>query len=502
MDVTTQKRALLEARGITKQYPGVVALSGVDLTVHTGEIRALVGENGSGKSTLAKVLYGGAVPEIGEVFFDEGLLALGKPAVSLTRGIVAISQELTLSPELSVTENVLMGQLPGRFGMVRWSEAHEITRALLDDLGLDIDPRCTVCDLSIELQQGVEICRALSRSAKLIILDEATSSLGKHASDLLLDRVKDRAERGAAVLLITHRMGEVREIAQTATILRDGHLIDTVDVEAVSDDDILTMMVGREVKNIYGVRKPSVGPVALSLDDVTARDGSFSSLSLEVRRGEIVGVAGLVGCGKSELALAIAGGLEVTGSIQVDGEPVGQGSVRKAIKMGIAMIPEDRKGQGLLGARDVLENMSVPWRSIGVSAGVINRQQQGSVGQTLVQKLNIKTRSMSSNIFTLSGGNQQKVLLARWLPLSPRILVLVEPTRGVDVGAKRAIYEIIQELASGGMSILLVSSELPEILGLSDRILVMFGGRITAEVDGRVATEQSVAEWVLGKEAA
>lgn len=490
---------LFTARDITKTYPGVVALSGVDVQVHTGEIRALVGENGSGKSTFAKVLYGGTVPERGEVVFLGEPLEFGSPARSLGRGIVAISQELSLSPELTVTENVLMGQLPTRLGAVDWRRAHEQTNEALSDLGLSIDPRARVGELSIELQQGVEICRALSRNASLIILDEATSSLSKHAADLLLSRVVERAAQGTSILLITHRMGEVREIAHTATILRDGRHIATTPLDQVSDDDILQMMVGREVRNIYGTKGGNVGEVVLRLENFGAQDGSFLPLSLELRSGEIVGVAGLVGCGKSELALAVAGAIPVEGSVKVSGEVVELGEVRRAIKSGIAMVPEDRKRQGLLPARDVLENVSLPWKSVGVVAGIIDRRRQEVVASELGDRLNLKARSLASNIYTLSGGNQQKVLLARWLPLAPRVLVLVEPTRGVDVGAKHAIYEIIRELANDGIAILLVSSELPEVLGMSDRILVMFEGRITASLDGESATEQNVAEWVLGR---
>lgn len=500
--MNTLKRKLLDAQGVAKEYPGVVALSGVDLMVHTGEIRALIGENGSGKSTLAKILYGGTVPDRGRVDFNGFPLAFGKPARSLNSGIVAISQELTLSPELSVAENILMGQLPTRFGVVSWRETFELADAHLRELGFGIDPRSRVGDLSIELQQGVEICRALSRPASLIILDEATSSLSKHAAELLLTRVVERSERGTAVLLITHRMHEVREVAHTATILRDGHLIATTEVDDVSDDDILRMMVGREVRDVYGSRSRSFGDVVLRLNNVSARDGSFSSLSLNVRSGEIVGVAGLVGCGKSELALAIAGGIIASGSLKVDEVEVEPGSVRRSIRHGIALIPEDRKRQGLLPTMDVLDNMAIPWNDVGVSSGIISRKNQAAVAERLGESLELKASSLAANILTLSGGNQQKVLVARWLPRSPRVLVLVEPTRGVDVGAKAAIYEIIQGLAAEGIAILLVSSELPEILGLSDRILVMFEGRITAELSGDTATEREVAEWVLGRDAA
>lgn len=500
--VSGMNQALLEISGLTKSYPGVMALSGVDLTVHAGEVRALVGENGSGKSTLAKVLYGATDPDAGSVLFAGQVLEFGKPAWSLGQGIVAISQELTLSPELTVTENVLMGRLPTRLGFVNWRRAHQMTGKYLDDLGLAIDPRIKVGDLSIELQQCVEICRALSRDAALIILDEATSSLGQHASELLLDRVREKARAGAAVLLITHRMAEIREVADSATILRDGLLIDTLALDSVTDDDILRMMVGRELRDIYGHRDRTLGPPLLSLRGVSALDGSFTSLSLQVRAGEIVGIAGLVGCGKSELALAIAGAQPVTGSVEVGGVPLETGSVAKAIKQGVALIPEDRKRQGLLPTLDVLENMSLPWSSLGTRLGIIQRKKQEQVAQDLIDRLRLKTSSMSANIYTLSGGNQQKAMVARWIPLAPRVFVLVEPTRGVDVGAKTAIYGIIQELARGGMAILLVSSELPEILGLSDRILVMFEGSITAEIDAVSASEHEVAAWVLGRSAA
>lgn len=488
---------LLVAAGVTKAYPGVLALSGVDLQIHAGEIRALVGENGSGKSTLAKVLYGATIPDQGTVVFDGQPLDFGVPARSLTRGIVAISQELTLSPELSVAENVLMGRLPTRHGLIDWRVAHEFTEQALKEFGLTIDPRTRVSTLSIELQQEVEICRALARPSSLIILDEATSSLSKHAADLLLEAIVTRAAAGTAVLVITHRMQEIRQIAHTATVLRDGILVGNVTVSDVSDDDILRMMVGRDVVDIYGKRERMRGGEVLGVRELTAADDSFRDVSLAVHAGEIVGVAGLVGCGKSELALALAGAIEAHGEISIEGSSQPAATVGRRIRRGIALVPEDRKRQGLLPTRNVLENLALPWKSTQQGQGVMRRREQTRTAVGLMERLRIKAPSLTANIYTLSGGNQQKVLLARWLPMSPKVLILCEPTRGVDVGAKAAIYRIIQDLAAEGIAILLISSELPEVLGISDRILVMFEGEIVASLDGTECSENTIAEWVI-----
>jgi ABC-type sugar transport system ATPase subunit len=488
---------LLVAAGLTKSYPGVLALSGVDLQIRAGEIRALVGENGSGKSTLAKVLYGATIPDHGTVTYDGRPLDFGVPSRSLMRGIVAISQELTLSPELSVAENVLMGRLPTRHGLIKWRVAHEFTEQALKEFGLTIDPRTRVSTLSIELQQEVEICRALARPSSLIILDEATSSLSKHAADLLLEAIVTRAAAGTAVLVITHRMQEIRQIAHTATVLRDGILVGNVSLSEVSDDDILRMMVGRDVVDIYGKRERRRGGEALAVGRLTAGDGSFRDVSLSVHAGEIVGVAGLVGCGKSELALALAGAIEAQGEISIEGSSQPAATVGRRIRRGIALVPEDRKRQGLLPTRNVLENLALPWKSSNQRQGIIHRREQTRTAVGLMERLRIKAPSLTANIYTLSGGNQQKVLLARWLPMSPKVLILCEPTRGVDVGAKAAIYRIIQDLAAQGIAILLISSELPEVLGISDRILVMFEGEIVASLDGAECSENTIAEWVI-----
>lgn len=494
-----ESRSLLSATRLTKQYPGVLALSGVDVSIRAGEVRALVGENGSGKSTLAKILYGTCVPDLGSVDFDGRPLPFGSPGKALASGVVAISQELTLAPELSVTENILMGRMPTRFGRVDWRSAHRRAAEALGEMELELDPRRPVGSLPVELQQEVEIVRALSQPAKLLILDEATSALSKFAADKLLSRVQSVSTDGCAVLLITHRMREIRQVAHSATVLRDGKLIATASIDDVTDDDLLRMMVGRDIHDIYGSRTTSIGAEVLQTRDLTSDEGSFEGVDLVVREGEVVGLAGLVGCGKSELGLALMGAHPSHGTLMVAGEQLTRRSVGRSIKAGLGYVPEDRKRQGLLPTRNVLENLSTPWKGLASRLGVIRPRVEADIAKDLVKTLNVKTTSLSSSIVALSGGNQQKTLFARWLPLHPKVLVLAEPTRGVDVGAKAAIYAVIQDLASRGVGVLLISSELPEVLGMSDRVLVMFEGRVVAELSREEATEEAVAEWAIGK---
>lgn len=491
---------LLAVDGLVKTYPGVQALDGVDLQMRRGEVRALLGENGSGKSTFAKILYGACKPDAGQVTFAGEVLPFGSPGKARSLGIAAISQELTLAPELSITENVLMGRLPSRGGRIDWHGAHAQTAALLSEMDLEVDPRRSVGSLTVEVQQEVEITRAFAQPAQLLILDEATSALSSHAADRLLARVATASAAGCAVLFITHRMQEIRQVAERATVLRDGKLIGTVDLEEASDDDLLRMMVGREITRIYGSRRKHFGPVALSARGLQAADGAFNRIDISVRAGEIVGISGLSGCGKSELGLALFGARELSGgTISIAGEEVEGMTVANAIRSGIGYVPPDRKRHGLLPNRSVTENLSLPWHRLSSKLGVIRAKPEAGLTETVIQSLGVKTRTAGTRVELLSGGNQQKLLLGRWFPLNPKVLILDEPTRGVDVGAKVSIYAAIQELAEEGLGVLLIASELPEVLGLADRVYVMYEGEIVTELDGASTSEEEVTAWAIGK---
>jgi ABC-type sugar transport system ATPase subunit len=466
---------LVRMRGLTKSFPGVLALDGVDVELEPGEVHALAGENGSGKSTLVKILYG-----------------------ALQHGIVAISQELTLAPTLTVAENVLMNRLPVRGPFVDWQKAHRLTRPALDQLGVHVDPRTRVGDLSIELQQEVEIARAVSANSRVLILDEATSSLSEAATERLLAKVDQLRRQGVAVVYISHRLRELYQCAQRATVLRDGRLVGTVPLPETPEHELVRMMVGRAIEDLYGKRQVERGEPLLEVTGMTTHDGAVHDASLTVRAGEIVGVAGLVGSGKTELGLALAGALPADGEIRVRGRTVRLRSPRDAIAHGIGFIPEDRKRSALLPPRSVRHNLSLAWLPRLRRAGFVDVREERRLAFETVRRFAIRTRSLETRIAELSGGNQQKVVLGRWLALAPEVIVLTEPTRGIDVGAKSDVYRFVQERAAGGAAVVVISSELPEILGLADRIVVMFRGRVVAEFDGRTATEEEIAHVALG----
>lgn len=489
-------------RGIRKQFPGVLALDGVDLDLFAGEIHALAGENGSGKSTLAKILYGAHLPDAGTVEIDGEQVSLTSPNRALRAGIVAISQELTLAPTLSVTENVLMGRLPRRRGLIDWRLARAEARDALDQLGVEIDERARVGDLSIELQQEVEVARAVTASSRVLVLDEATSSLSESATEKLLEKLAQLRDQGVAILFISHRLRELYLCAQRATVLRDGRLIGTVPLDRTPEAELVRMMVGREITDLFGKRRVERGEPRLAVAGLTTEDGSVLDASLEVRRGEIVGVAGLVGSGKSELALALAGAIPATGWARVDGKIVDLRSPRRSIRAGIGFVPEDRKRSGIFPTRTVRQNMSLAWMSLLSRLGVIRVRDERRLAHDAVRRFSVRTPSIERPIVQLSGGNQQKVILGRSFTLSPNVVVLAEPTRGIDVGAKSEVYQFVQDMAESGAAILMVSSELPELLGVADRILVMYQGRIRAEFDAAKAEEEDIAHIAMGGEAA
>jgi ABC-type sugar transport system ATPase subunit len=494
------ERSFVVMRDIRKAFGGVQALAGVSLELRRGEIHAVAGENGSGKSTLVKILYGALQPDSGSVEVEGELVRFSSPRHALERGIVAISQELTLASSLTVAENVLLGRLPLRRGVVDWPEAQRRAGTVLEELGVHVDVRRRVSSLSIELQQEVEVARAVSANATVLVLDEATSSLSEAATERLLTLLEELRRRGAAVVFISHRLRELYGCATKVTVLRDGHLVGTSLLARTTERQLVRMMVGREIEDLFNKRSISVGDPALEVSNLSTLDGAVRSVNLTVRRGEIVGIAGLVGCGKTELGLALAGATAASGTVSIDGADVALHRPRQAAAAGIGFIPEDRRARALLPTRSVQHNLSIAWRKLVGKLGLMHPRDERRLSEETVPRFRIRTPSLSTRILQLSGGNQQKVVLGRCFTLSPRVTVLAEPTRGVDVGAKSEIYGFMQDLAEQGAALLIISSELPELLGVADRILVMYRGEIRGEFDARTATEEMHAHLALGAE--
>jgi ABC-type sugar transport system ATPase subunit len=489
---------LVRMTGIRKAFASVQALDGVDFELLPGEIHGLAGENGSGKSTLMKILYGTIQADAGTMEVDGEQVTFATPRKAIERGIVAISQELTLAPTLTVAENILMGRLPRTRGSIDWPSAHRQATAALVDLGVHADSHARVGTLSIEMQQEVEVARAVSADSRVLVLDEATSSLSEAATQRLLQRLEKLRERGVAIVFISHRLREMYQCCSRVTVLRDGRLIGTRPLPATDEHTLVGMMVGREITDLFGKRTIEQGPTVLAVKDLTTRDETVVGATFEVRSGEIVGVAGLVGCGKSELALALGGVVPSDGEIRVQDETVDMRSPRVAMRAGVGFIPEDRKRSAIFPTRSVLHNLSASWASRLSRLGVIHIADERKLAHESVARFGVKTPSLQAPIVQLSGGNQQKVVLGRCFALAPTVIVLSEPTRGIDVGAKSEVYGIVQDMAAAGTGVLIISSEMPELLGLCDRILVMFRGRIEAEFDRSDATEEAIAAIALG----
>jgi ABC-type sugar transport system ATPase subunit len=487
--------------GIGKAFPGVVALDGVDFELLPGEIHALAGENGSGKSTLVKILYGAHQPDAGTIRVGGEAVSFSSPRQAIEHGIVAISQELTLAPTLTVAENILMGRLPRRRGAIDWPSARRLARQALDQLGVHVDPRSRIEELPLELQQEVEVARAVSAQSKVLILDEATSALSEAATERLLERLDQLRDRGVAIVFISHRLREVYSCASRVTVLRDGRLIGTVPVEGTSEARLVQMMVGREIEDLFNKRRIDHGDPVLEVRNLTTEDGTVIDASFDVRAGEIVGVAGLVGCGKNELALALGGAMHATGEVKVRGRSVQLRSPGAAMRAGISLVPDDRKRNSILPTRSVQHNLAAAWVDQLSTMGVLNVPRERRLAADAVKRFRVKTASLATKIVNLSGGNQQKVVLARWFALSPDVIVLSEPTRGIDVGAKSEVYGLIQDMAAERAGVVMISSELPELIGLADRILVMFRHRICAEFEAAGAQEEQIAHAALGGEA-
>ena len=493
--MTVPGSEIIKLTGISKRFPGVKALQNVDLTVRAGEVHALTGENGSGKSTLSRIIAGMIQPDEGEILIDGKPTTVPSPAAAIAMGIVMISQELTLAPTLTVAENIYLGRLPKtRMGVVDWPQLRRDARVALDRLGVHVSPDAKVADLSVELRQEIEIARALSCNARVLILDEATSSLSEAATNRLLALVRKERDAGMAVVMITHRMPEIYSVASIATVLRDGKYVATVPLEQTTEQDLVRLMVGREIQDFYGKRQFDHGETVLEVDGLNTPLGLLRPTTLSVKRGEILGVAGLVGSGKAEFGLALGGAIAASGSVQVAGRPVRLGDPRKAIGAGIGFVPDDRKASALLMVRSILENFSLAWIDRLSRRGVIDTGREAREVNDAIKVYGVATGSSAVSVATLSGGNQQKVILGRTFVRKPDVLVLSEPTRGIDVGAKSEIYRMLQDAAEAGAAVIVISSELPELLGISDRIAVFFEGTMEAVFDRAGATEEAIAQ--------
>ena len=503
--------ALLEMRGISKVFPGVRALDNVTLTVEPGEIHAICGENGAGKSTLMKVLSG-VYPHgsyEGEIFYEGKLLQCRNIRDSEDRGIIIIHQELALVPLLSIAENLFLGNEVASNGVVNWPQAFQRTSELLAKVGLNEVPTTQVGKLGVGKQQLIEIAKALAKDVKLLILDEPTAALQENDSQKLLDLMLELKAQGVTQIIISHKLNEIGRVADRITIIRDGGTVSTLDKAEISEERIIRDMVGRDMANRYPARTPQIGEVLMQVegwnvwhpeqkDRQMIRDAGF-----HVRKGEIVGIAGLMGAGRTELAMSLFGrsyGREISGSVKMAGKAVDTSSVDRAIASGLAYVTEDRKELGLVLEEPIVRNITLA-NLLGVSKkGVLSHQREQQVAEQYRRAMNIRTPDVMQKVVNLSGGNQQKVVLSKWLFTDPQVLILDEPTRGIDVGAKFEIYGIMNELAAQGRGVVMISSEMPELLGMCDRIYVMNEGRIVGELSHEEASQERIMALILQSE--
>lgn len=484
---------ILEAEGISKQFPGVKALNKVGIKIKPGSVHALMGENGAGKSTLMKCLIGIYHPDEGSIKVRGETVTFEDTLDALHAGIAMIHQELNLVPHMTVAENIWLGREPVHYGLVNHDLLNSKTRDLLQHLNIKLKPNMMVGELNIASQQMVEIAKAVSYDADVLIMDEPTSALTEGEVFHLFAIIKELKEQGKGIIYISHKMDEIFEITDEVSIFRDGMFVATDKTENLTKQSLITMMVGRELTHMFPKFNNNIGEEVLRVSALR-RDGLFRDISFSVKRGEILGVAGLVGAGRSEVMESLFGMHPAdSGEIFIEGLPVNIDSPSKAIEQGLAFLTEDRKKSGLFLVLSVVENMSIVNLSEYINKkGFVSHGQMAQDCMDQIKKLNIKTPTMDQIINNLSGGNQQKVLIARWLLAQPKILILDEPTRGIDVGAKSEIYRLISELANRGVAIILVSSELPEILGMSDRVMVMHGGHITGILDKQDASQERI----------
>ena len=502
---------ILEMNSITKTFPGVKALDNVNLKVKKGEIHALVGENGAGKSTLMNVLSGiypyGSYE--GDIVYDGEICKFKEIKDSERKGIVIIHQELALVPYMTIAENMFLGNEQGKKFSIDWTTTYGRAEELMKKVGLHEDPHTLVKDIGVGKQQLVEIAKALAKDVKLLILDEPTASLNESDSQALLELMLEFKKQGMTSIIISHKLNEISYVADKITVIRDGSTIETMDkkVDDFSENRIIRGMVGRELSNRFPARENvKIGDVCMEVKNwtvhhpLTPAKKVVDDVSFYVRRGEVVGISGLMGAGRTELAMSLFGrsyGTGISGTLRMNGKEVHLKNVRQAIDHKLAYVTEDRKGNGLILSNPIYTNTSLAKMDEVSSFGVIDKLKEVQVAEDYRQKLHTKAPSVYQNVGNLSGGNQQKVLLAKWMLTDPDVLILDEPTRGIDVGAKYEIYCIINDLVAAGKSVIIISSELPEVLGMSDRIYVMNEGKIVGEVDGKEATQEIIMSYIM-----
>jgi len=491
----------LVMKGISKGFVGTQALQDVDFSAGMGEVHAITGENGAGKSTLVKILSGALPCDRGEIFIDGKPILLGSPLRARQLGIYAVYQEFSLIPHLTIAENILLGQMPTTNvpGVIDWKKAFQQAETILETIGFTgIDVHELVSQLSVSHQQMVEIAKAVADHRQVLILDEPSAVLSQEELNRLFNLIRQLKAQGTIILYISHRLDEVFEIADRITVLKDGHLVGTVKPQESDQNQLIKMMVGRSLGEIFPVREPSTGEVALEVKGLTLK-GSYSNISFSLKRGEILGMFGLVGSGRTQVARSIFGADRFnSGEILLNGRPIHPRSPREAVNSGIALLTEDRKGDGLVMNCTIRDNVSLASYRRLSNFGVISRDKQAAEVKTLIRELDVRPPLLDRLVNHLSGGNQQKVVLAKWLLTHARVMILDEPTRGVDVATKVEIYHIIDKLARSGMCILFISSELPEILGMSDRILIMREGRLVGEFTRAEASEERVLSSAAG----
>ena len=491
-------QVFFEMRGISKSFPGVKALNNVGFSVAEGEVRALVGENGAGKSTLMKILNGNYKKDTGAILIDGKEVEITDPQVADAHGITIIFQELNLVDELSIAENIFAGRLAKKGKLVNWKELNERAKALLERISFDVDPRKLVGDLTVAEKQMVEIAKALSRNSRIILMDEPSATLTKKELDALFQIIRDLKKSGIAVIYISHRMEEIFEICETVTVMRDGQIIGTRDIDKVTSDELVEMMVGREVNSAFPKRAAQIGEEILRVENLCRKDRK-QNVSFSLHKGEVLGIAGLVGAGRTEIMRAIFGVDYIHSmDVYVNGEKVKITNPAAAKKHGIAFLTEDRKVEGLTLDFSVKSNVvAANLGSISTGGVFVNNKLENEIADEYIAKTRIKTPHRNQKVGNLSGGNQQKVVVSKWLNTDPDILIMDEPTRGIDVGAKREIYEIINDLVGQGKAVILISSELPEVLGMSDRVLVMKDDAIVAELTGDQINAVEVMRYAL-----
>lgn len=491
---------ILEVSNVSKSFPGVQALSNVNLHLRAGEVLAVIGENGAGKSTLMKILAGLQTPDQGHIKIDDQTVWLANTRQAMSQGIFLIHQELNLVENQSVAANIYLGHEPHRWGLIDSATINKKSAEVLQKIGLDVSPKTIVGNLTIGKQQMVEIAKAVSANARILIMDEPTSSLSSRETETLFEVVDDLRNKGVAIIYISHRLREVKRLADRVSVLRDGENAGELSKQEIDHGNMVRMMVGRDISQFYARKQHEIGDVLLEVENLSTEAWPHCKLNFQIRAGEIVGVAGLVGAGRTEMLRVLFGvDAAVTGTVNIAGKKLFVDTPRTAIRNGIALVPEDRKQHGLMLEMSVRNNVGLPGLSqFRRMLAFINFAREKQDTDNAIEQLQIRTPDSKRQVKFLSGGNQQKVVIGKWLALGPKLLLLDEPTRGVDVGAKEEIYKLMEKLAQQGMGILFVSSEMEEILGMSDRVLVMHEGEISGELKRDELNEEAIMQLATG----